>query len=622
MAKTSVNFDVGSDSIKMAVIEGEGDHFQVMDYDIRQLGLQPNPSQEEFNLAAAAAIKAILTEKRIKTRQISVSLSGPAVFVRFVKLPAVDESKVEQIIRYEAQQQVPFPIEDVEWDHQLIGKSENGELDIVLVAVRKEVVSSLVEAIQGQGLDVEVVDVSTISLYNSFIFNEEPSEQGVVLIELGAKTTNLLICAGNKLWARSIPIGGDNFTTAVGKEMALGFEVAEAMKKEAVIITPDVPRDRIGDEQVLQVSEILTKVASRLYTEISRSVGYFRSQTPGVSIGRVMLTGGGSAMANIRGFLSTRLKTDVEDFSPFKKLAPPARTDEGKQIAMSRQLSNAIGLGLARLEAGGLSTNLLPRAVAQRRELAKKRVFIVAAGFLLIAAIVVQIFSMKSKTATMARTQLALEAVKMKDEARDSDIRKEEREHNRIESNLDKIIALQDARMFWLNFIDILKKKKLEDVWFTSVQVVPADVDVDRFMGTSMPGIPGTGIGMPGAGFEPGFPGARTRGPRRRSPRSRSPSTRRRPRADREPTGPQAKPRPKLLLQGYLKITGRRGRNIDELLARRTEDVKAKLESGSVQDGTKYFDNVQILDYDPIEGLPNLATFEIQAELVNPLPEY
>jgi type IV pilus assembly protein PilM len=620
MSRETVSFDVGSNSIKMVVLEGEGDHFQVKDYDIRELGLGQDASPDKFNSAVAMTIKTIMAEKRIKGKEISVSISGQSVFVRFVKLPAVDASKVDQIIRYEAQQQVPFPIEDVEWDHQVIGTADSGELDIVLVAVRKEVVASLVEAIEKVGFVVEVVDVSTVSLYNSFVFNEGVSESGTVLIEMGATTTNLLICAGDNLWARSIPIGGDNFTVAICKKMTLSMGVAEEMKRNAMIVTPDVPRDRIGDETIVQASEVLTKVASRVFTEISRSVGYFKSQWPGVSIGRVLLTGGGSSLTNIRGFLTSKLKTNVEEFSLFKRVGPPLGTDEGKQLHMSRCLSNAIGLGLSRLDAGRLSTNLLPGSVMQKRELAKKRVFIAAAAVMLIAAIVFQIFSLKSKTAEMVKAQDALEEVKKDDEARNSDIEIEERKHGRLKDPLDKIVKLQEGRLFWLNFIDILKAKKEDYVWFSSIQVLPPDVDVSSYIGASSYGGPGMGPGM-------GDPGSRRGARSSRGRRSRGAvdpgmaDPGRGGEMDGE-RGRVSKPRSKLLLQGFLKVKGRRGRDIEELISIRAEDVKRRLEFGSEEDGTKYFDNVTILRSDPIEGVPNLAEFEISAELVNPLPEY
>jgi len=621
MPKSTVCFDIGSKQLKMVVLEGEKDNFRMLDWAVDALPITQDTPPNDANRIIARTIKNILAEKKIKTKNISLSISGQSVFVRFVKLPAVEESKVEQIIRYEAQQQVPFPIEDVEWDHQIIGSKKGGELDVVLVAIKKEVASLLVEAIINQGFEVDRLDVSTVSLYNCFAFNEGQAEHGSVLIDLGAKTSNLLICAGDKLWARAIPIGGDNFTMALCREMEIEFDQAEEIKKSAMVLTPDLPRDRIGDEKAIQASEALTKIANRLFTEISRSVGYFRSQWPSIKIGRVMLTGGGSFMNNIRQFLTGKLNVSVEDLRPFNKVAPPPGLQQDQLPQLGRQLGDAVGLGLRCLGAGKLATDLLPRSVTQRKELAKKRVFIAAAGVWLIAALVIQGLSMGSKAKTLESSIARNEELYKKDDNTYKKIDKLLQEQRGIETNLKKIKTLQEARLYWFNFMQVLKEKKPKYVWLTSVEIH----EPIESAGSSMPGYSpyGPEAGYPMEG-RPGAAGRPPAGAGRQVPGA-APGMGYDPQRNtrtRSPQPPRKAPRPVVVLKGYIEIQGQ----AEELaLSEKVEKLEKALASGNVKDGTKWLDNVITKDYYELRKVrdrKNRAIFEIQADLLKPMPEY
>jgi len=609
MSKLTVCFDIGSESIKMAMLEEEDGSISLLDYAAAELGMPQDAPQDERNRIIARTIKSILFEKKIKTKTISVSLSGQSVFVRFVKLPAVEESKVAQIVRYEAQQQVPFPIEDVEWAYQVIGSTEGGELDIVIVAVRKGVISSLIDTIIAQGVDVDTVDVSTTSLYNCFAYNEEALDQGMVLLDLGAKTTNLLICVGDKLWARAIPIGGDNFTAALCKDLRVEPEQAESLKKSVAIVTSDSPSDQTGDETTAQASQSLTKVAKRLFTEISRSVGYFRSQWPDIKIGRVMLTGGGSFMENIRGFLGDKLKIEVEDFVPFKKIAPPPQMDQEQLLQIGRLMGDVIGLGIRKLGAGKLAIDLLPRAVVQRHELVKKRVYIAAAVVMLIATLTVQTLNMKTKATTLISDHETLKEWHEEDRLRNQEIEKLDRIQSGIEKNLKKIETLQEARLYWLDFIDVLKKNKPKYVWFTSIEIIKQEQTgrLGAGMGYDMP------PDQPMPGRLPDRPQGRERQLDRDSPPSGSAATGGKKGMSKE-TG---KPKPLVVLKGYIKIEGQTSQE----LANKTIQLREMLESIDHK-GALFFVNVKVKDYNQIENRRDLGIFEIQAELVASMPEY
>jgi len=190
--KSFLAADFGAGSLKLAEFEqNEAGGLRLKQYGIKALGLEG--SQESTREAAILkALQELLSEKNFSSRQINVCAPGFHVFSKFVKLPPVDTSKVTQIIRYEAQQNVPFPLDEVVWDYQILGTSATNELEVLLVAVKSEIVEGLFRAAEGAGLHLKLVDVSPAALCNAFRYNYGDLEGCTMLLDIGAKTSNLL----------------------------------------------------------------------------------------------------------------------------------------------------------------------------------------------------------------------------------------------------------------------------------------------------------------------------------------------------------------------------------------------------------------------------------------------
>ena len=153
------------------------------------------------------ALQEVIAEKGVKSKEINVCAPGFHVFSKFVKLPPVDASKVTQIIQYEAQQNVPFPLAEVVWDYQILGNAAGGELEVLLVAIKSEIVEGLFRVTEAAKLKLEVADVSPAALCNAFRYNYGDLEDCTMLLDIGAKTSNLLFFEKGKVFSRSINLG-------------------------------------------------------------------------------------------------------------------------------------------------------------------------------------------------------------------------------------------------------------------------------------------------------------------------------------------------------------------------------------------------------------------------------
>ena len=211
-SKSFLAVDFGAGSVKLAEFQvNEAGGLRLKSYAIKPLG--PDAAQEAAREALITkTLQELIAQNQIKASSVNVCPPGFHVFSKFVKLPPVEPSKVTQIIQYEAQQNVPFPLEEVVWDYQILGSYPSGELEVLLVAIKAEIVEGLFRATESLGLHLEVADVSPAALCNAFRYNYGDIEDCTMLLDIGAKTSNLLFFEKGKVFSRSINLGANSIT--------------------------------------------------------------------------------------------------------------------------------------------------------------------------------------------------------------------------------------------------------------------------------------------------------------------------------------------------------------------------------------------------------------------------
>jgi len=515
VARSVVAFDAGSSLLKMAVFSLERNRIQLTDFDVSPLSVSEEGSLEERNHILARQMKMVLSLKKIKPIDTLVSISGQSVFTRFVKLPAVEQSKVSQIIRYEAQQQVPFPIEDVEWDHYIIGKSATGEIDIVLVAVKNEVIASFTQECKKAGLEVSVVDVAPLCVYNCLRHAEKEFAECTAVIDLGARAANLIISEGDDLWARTIPIGGDDITAAIAKELNIEPADAEKVKETAWVPGTSAGEPQDATDEQRKAAGVIGSFINRMLAELSRSIGFYRSQTGHSAVKRILLCGGGARVRNLKEFLSDRFKVDVGSLLPLRKVGVAPGVDREQLNQYSDLLAGVVGLGLRAADMGTIHINLLPKSIARRKELSKKKVLLTAASWLLAASFVIMGFQKKMTHGdnsaafrnvvnslantlgtivpgeqTLKEDREKLKSIFDKDSAMAGKISTIQSEIQGVEKKVDAIAKIQKARLDWAHFIEDLKNTKIQVagrgkgnyIWLTSLRITTSASVATEFM--------------------------------------------------------------------------------------------------------------------------------------------
>ena len=397
--------DIGASTVKVGEFQASKTHgLRLTNFNYADLGIDPE-HEENRKALIVSTIRNVLREKNIRSTRVVFSVSGQSVFTRFVKLPPVDESKVVQIIQYEAQQNVPFPIDEVIWDYQLVGNTQQGELEVVLLAIKSDIIEELNEGVESAELRTETVDVAPMALYNSVRYNEGDTEGCTMVIDIGARTTNLLFLEKNRVFSRSIPIAGNAITQSVAAEFNIPFLEAEQLKRSKGFVALGGAYAEPGDEQQARVSKIIRNVMTRLHAEVARSINFYRSQQGGSAPSRMLLSGGSSILPYTDRFFKEKIQIPIEYFNPFRNVDIDPSISREELARCAHFFGEVIGLGLRKLSECPLEVNLLPRSIRTRMQMAQKRPYLAGAAMCLLLIPLCWLVYTK-KTASLKEQQL------------------------------------------------------------------------------------------------------------------------------------------------------------------------------------------------------------------------
>lgn len=322
------------------------------------------------------ALERFLSRNDVKGDKVCISVPGQTALTRFIQLPPVESSKVAEIVKYEARQQIPFALEDVCWQWQTLGSGtvESGymlEAEVGLFAMKRDQVMQHLKPFTNHGVEVDLVQIAPLGLYNFLAYDRlgvRPGEDVpakddyTIVLDMGADNTTLMVSNGQKIWIRNVPIGGNHFTRALTKEMKLTFAKAEHLKINATK-APD-PRS---------VFQALRPVFNDYVSEIQRSIGYFSSVNRNAKIGRILGLGNGFKLAGLQKFLQQNLQYEIERVDSFQALVGDSVLNSS--LFDENRLSFAVPYGLA-LQGLGLTrihVDLLPEEIRTQRLIREKK---------------------------------------------------------------------------------------------------------------------------------------------------------------------------------------------------------------------------------------------------------
>lgn len=324
------------------------------------------------------ALREMLGELQIKSGKVNYSVAEESVFTRFVRLPAIEEEKIERIVSFEAQQNVPFPIDEVVWDYQLVGGGLGEQIQVVLVAIKADLLDEINRAVEASGLRTAIVDLAPMALYNAFCHNYPGLSGCSLLIDIGARTTNLLFIEPGRIFTRSVAIGGISITAAVAKEFDEPFAAAEFRKKRDGSAGP-AGAEAPGDDTA-RVSRIVRQTMTRLHAELMRSISHYCAQQMGRPPERVFLSGGGASTPSVREFFHEKMRVPIEFFNPLRNVTV-ADSARGEELERSMPLlGEPVGLALRAVTDCPMRLNLRPARVVRRQKFEKRLPLLIAAA--------------------------------------------------------------------------------------------------------------------------------------------------------------------------------------------------------------------------------------------------
>jgi len=322
------------------------------------------------------ALERFLSRNDVKGDKVCISVPGQTALTRFIQLPPVESSKVAEIVKYEARQQIPFALDDVCWQWQTLGSGsvESGymlEAEVGLFAMKRDQVMQHLKPFTNHGVEVDLVQIAPLALYNFLAYDRlgvrpgediQAKDDHTIVLDMGADNTTLMVSNGQKIWIRNVPIGGNHFTRALTKEMKLTFAKAEHLKINATK-APD-PRS---------VFQALRPVFNDYVSEIQRSIGYFSSVNRNAKIGRILGLGNGFKLAGLQKFLQQNLQYEIERVDSFQALVGDSVINAS--LFEENRLSFAVpyGLALQGLELTRIHVDLLPEEIRTQRLIRQKK---------------------------------------------------------------------------------------------------------------------------------------------------------------------------------------------------------------------------------------------------------
>ncbi len=355
-------------------------------YTTRQL--LADPAAEASRIAQLKLVIAeMLGELKLKGGRVNYAIAAQSVFTRFVKLPTVDPDKIDQIVQFEAQQNVPFPIEEVVWDYQLVASKDETKIEVVLVAIKADLLDDLNGSVQEAGLSTGIVDVGPMALYNAFRYNYADTTGCCLLIDIGARTTNLIFVEPNKVFSRSIPIGGTTITANITREFNEPFGSAEERKRSGGFVSLGGSYAEPNDPDLARVSKIIRNSLTRLHAEITRSISFYRSQQGGSQPQRVYLCGGSVGLPYIREFFAEKLQMPIDFFNPLRNVTVSSSVDLDAAGRTAHTLGELVGLAIRSVSEAPMELNLEPASVTKAKLLARKQPFMILSGLCLLLSL-------------------------------------------------------------------------------------------------------------------------------------------------------------------------------------------------------------------------------------------
>ena len=327
------------------------------------------------NKLISTALEKFLSRNDISKDLVVISVPGQQTLARFTKLPPVAAKRIPDIVRYEADQQIPFDMDEVIWDYQTFQQEGAPDLEVGIFAMKRELIRAHLLHFEQASIEPIAVQSSPLAVYNAAHFDGMLASETTILLDIGAENTDLIIATKDSFWTRTVSIGGNHFTDALVKSFKLTFPKAESLKRSAAT-----------SKYARQIFQAMRPAFADLVQELQRSIGFYSSTHRDTKVEKVVCVGAACKLPGLQKYLQQNLGLPVERPDVFEKAVPAGGIDLAELKDRVPSFGVAYGLAVQGLDLGPVTCNLLPVEIAKQLVWGKKRpAFAAAAACLFLA---------------------------------------------------------------------------------------------------------------------------------------------------------------------------------------------------------------------------------------------
>jgi type IV pilus assembly protein PilM len=466
--------NLGTQTISLAEFERNEDGGLTLSR-LKQGEILGDPSADPTRAAQTKLqVEQIVGELGVKGRSVNYAIASHVIFTRPVTLPSVgDATQVEQLVAFEAQQNVPYPIDEVVWDWQLLDAGDGGQVEVILAAIKSDLLDEINTSAQAGGLKPAVVEIAPMALYNALRYNYPDAEGCTILLDIGSRTTNLLFCEPGKIFPRRLNIGGSSITTAIAKDFGISFPEAETRKVQDGFVSLGGTYAEPDDAGIARISKITRNQMTRLHQEIARSITFYRSEHGGSQPVRVLIAGGTASLPYIREFFQEKFPSmEVDYFNPLRNVTVSETANTDDLARATHTLGELVGLALRALGNCPMELNLRPASVVKAGKRAAQRPYLIAAGVCILSALGAWWQYYENAA---SRTDEVTEKLKQKAAplvALDKDIKAAQSEVDALIKSVQPLAQVAQEREYWVNVLAELNSKIPKDfIWITGLEL-------------------------------------------------------------------------------------------------------------------------------------------------------
>jgi type IV pilus assembly protein PilM len=441
--------DVGVSSLKAIKLRRDGDRVLVEAFDVLEHDKFLSEPDVDRDALIRSTLQKFMNKYSVRRDLVFIGVPGSSTFARFVKLPPVETRKIPEIVRFEAIQQIPFPLDQVNWDYHTFQHPDSPDVEVGIFAMKKELVAHVMSNFRAVDMMVHGVQMSPLAVYNAAAYDEMTKDKGTVIIDMGAEHTDIVIMDQGRVWLRSISTGGNHFTDALAKSFKQQFAKAEQLKKTAAT-----------SKYQKQIYQAMRPIFADLVAEIQRSLGAYNSSHRDSRLEHIICMGNPFKLPNLQKYLQQELKMEVTRLESFRKATVEKAAAFSENIL---SMATAFGLASQALGLGAIETNLLPTEIARSMMWKKKQPWFVAASVLVAlggVAMAGQWWKAKANFANSPANE-ELKRDTLERESKDKDLKaawdQVTGDFGKAQEQVDAQFTLLSARKVWPNVVaDIL----------------------------------------------------------------------------------------------------------------------------------------------------------------------